>query len=156
MRRLTHEGRRDAAVELLIVHQRDGLPALHRLQQLATAVRALGREKPNAIAGSGVPDQLVNVRVVGRAVGHLTDDASVHDGAGHHFPVGEMAGDEDDRSSRLADLFQTLPVDEFHAPATGLQLVHPGEFKRRSAKIIPLFARQFLPISFGHLRKCEL
>ncbi len=89
--RVAEEQAFDAAIELLVVHQRHGLALLHAFQQLARAVAALGGEQPHAVAEAAGLDAFVHIRIVGRAIGHLADDPGIHDRRRHHLPVRQVS-----------------------------------------------------------------
>ena len=81
---------RDAAIELLIIHQRDGLATPHGLEKFARAITALGCKEPHAIAKPALLDSIIDIGIVGCPIGHLASHSRINDRGGHDLPVGQM------------------------------------------------------------------
>jgi len=149
----TEEWRGDAAVVLLVVHQRYGTAFLEACEQLLGAVPALGREQAHAIARPAGLDAGVHVRIVGRAIGDLAGDAGRQDRGGHDLPVGKVSRDEHHRRLAGGDALQPLTAHHLDAPALGRQAVHHREFEEHPTDVVPLLAQKGAPPRVIHLRE---
>jgi hypothetical protein len=149
--RHAEQGGLHAAVELLVVEQRDGLPALNGPHQLARPAQALGREQPHAVARPLVAHALVHERVVHGPVGDLHGQAGADHRGGHQLEVREVARNEHDRPAAGGDVLQGLGARDVQALGLGGDAVDDGELGERAAHLGPLVAQQGGDLGVGGL-----
>ena len=136
------QGRQDAAVELLVVHQGHALAPPEGADEFPGAIPALGREEAHAIAEPAPSDPGVDMRIVRGAIGDLAGDARVDDHGGHDFHRRKVSRNEHDALVVPGDGLQPGAVHDLHTGRIGDDLVEDREFRRPPPQGLPLGLEQ--------------